>query len=544
MHKSLVSLFPHSSLILLGCALLGLFAGCGQRTTAVSQATKDGIMLVGNGAEPSDLDPQTITGIPERDIVCTLFEGLTRSDPKTLEARPGVAESWEVSPDGMLYTFHLRPGVTWSDGVPLTARDFYASFRRMLTPTLASDNADQLYMVVNAEAYHKGTLKDFDQVGFKVIDDHTLEIRLLYPAPFLVKTMASRSWFPVPMHVLEKFGNPLIQGSPWTKPGNLVGNGPFVLKAWSPHSYIDVVRSPTYWNRATVKLNGIRFIPIENQPAEEAAFRSGQLHKTERVPLTKIAVYRREAPEKLHINPYSGVYYYNFNVNRAPFTDVRIRRALAMAVDREGLVKNVTLAGETPAYHFTPEGLEGYVSTARTKFDFEEARRLLAEAGYPGGQGLPPITLLFNTAENHRLIAETLQQTWKRELGIDLVLENQEWKVYLDNMQGQRYQLCRAGIIMEPFDPSQFLRVFTTDSGFNRTGWSDPEYDRLYEEVMRTPDQSKRLVLMQQMEKILTDAMPILPIYYYTNQFLMATSVHDWVGNLMALGPFEQVWLQ
>jgi oligopeptide transport system substrate-binding protein len=544
MSKIFVPHFPRIALLLLLSVVLGWSAGCGKRTTAVSQATKDGIMLVGNGAEPSDLDPQTITGIPERDIVCTLFEGLTRSDPKTLEARPGVAESWDVSADGLTYTFHLRKGVTWSDGVPLTARDFHASFRRLLTPSLASDNADQLYLVVNAEAYHKGKLQDFSQVGFKVLDDHTLEIRLAYPAPFLVKTMASRSWFPVPMHVLEKFGNPLIQGSPWTKPGNLVGNGPFVLKAWSPHSYVDVERSPTYWNRASVKLNGIRFIPIENQPAEEAAFRSGQLHKTERVPLTKIAVYRREAPGLLHIEPYSGVYYLNFNVNRAPFTDVRIRRALAMAVDREGLVKNVTLAGETPAYHFTPEGLEGYVSTARTRLDFDEARRLLAEAGYPGGKGLPPITLLFNTAENHRLIAETLQQTWKRELGIDLVLENQEWKVYLDNMQSQRYQLCRAGLIMEPFDPSQFLRVFTTDSGFNRTGWSDPEYDRLYEEVMRTPDQTKRLALMQQMEEILTDAMPILPIYYYTNQFLLDPSVHDWVGNLMSLGPFEQVWLQ
>ncbi len=521
-----------------------LLAGCSKRETLVDQATRDGIMLVGNGAEPSDLDPQTITGIPERNITATLFEGLTRSDPVTLEAHPGAAERWEISPDGLVYTFHLRAGLTWSDGVPLTAKDFYGSFRRLLSPQLASDNADQLYLVVGAEDYHNGKTKDFSTVGFRVIDDRTLEVRLRYPAPFLLKTMASRSWYPVPLHVIEKFGDPLLPGNKWTRAGNHVGNGAFVLKAWESNSFVAVAKSPTYWNRATVKLNGIRFIPIESQPTEEAAFRSGQLHKTERVPLTKIAVYRREAPEKLHITPYSGVYYFNFNVKQAPFDDVRVRRALAMAVDRESLVRNVTLAGEIPAYHFTPEGLGGYVSHARTRLDYDEARRLLAEAGYPGGKGLAPITLLYNTAENHRAIAESLQQVWKRELGIELKLENQEWKVYLSNMQHGFYQICRAGLIMEPYDPSQFLRVFTKDSGFNRTGWSDPEYDRLYDEVMHTNDQARRIELMQQMEKILTDAMPILPIYYYTNQYLMDPRVHGWADNLLALGPFEQVWLQ
>lgn len=215
-----------------------------------------------------------------------------------------------------------------------------------------------------------------------------------------------------------------------------------------------------------------------------------------------------------------------------------------MAVDRVSIVNNITRAGETPAYHFTIEGIDGYVSRARTRLDFDEARRLLAEAGYPGGRGLPPITLLYNTAENHRSIAEAVQQTWKRELGLDIRLENQEWRVYLDNMQQKNFQICRAGVIMEPYDPSQFLTVFTSDSGFNRTGWSDPEYDRLYEEVMHTADREKRLELMQRMEKILTDAMPILPVYYYTNQYLMLPNVRGWADNLLALMPYEQMWLE
>ncbi|RXK54378.1 peptide ABC transporter substrate-binding protein [Oleiharenicola lentus] len=535
---------PCRLLLALLPALWLAFTGCSKRETPVELANQAGIMIVGNGAEPATLDPQIVTGIPERNIVCTLFEGLTRSDPTTLEAQPGAAERWEISADGLLYTFHLRPGMKWSDGVPLTARDFYASFRRLLSPGLASDNTDQLYPVVNAEDYHKGRLQDFSAVGFRVIDDLTLEIRLAHPAPYLLKTMAARSWFPVPLHVIEKHGDPLLSNNRWSQPGTLVGNGPFVIKDWKADSHLEVARSPTYWNREAVKLNGVRFLPIENFTGEEAAFRSGQLHKTNRVPLAKIAVYRREAPEKLKIHPYSGVYYFNFNVNRPPFTDVRVRRALAMAVDREQLVANVTRADEIPAYHFTLEGIDGYVSEARTKLDFDEARRLLAEAGYPGGKGLEPITLIYNTAENHRLIAETIQQVWKRELGIDLRLENMEWKVYLDNMQNENYQLCRAGLIMEPYDASQFLRVFTSDSGFNRTGWSDPEYDRLYKQLVHTADRAKRLELMQRMEKILTDAMPILPVYYYTNQYLMDPSVRGWSNNLLALGPFEQVWLE
>jgi oligopeptide transport system substrate-binding protein len=323
-----------------------------------------------------------------------------------------------------------------------------------------------------------------------------------------------------------------------------VGNGHFILHEWQPNRHVEVRRSPTYWNAAAVRLNGVRFIPMENQTAEEAAFRAGQLHKTGAVPLTKIDSYRRDAPELLHIHPYSGVYYYNFNVTKPPFDDVRVRRALAMAVDRVSIVNHITRGGETPAYHFSIEGIDGYVSRARTRLDFEAARQLLADAGFPRGRGLPPITLLYNTAENHRAIAESVQQTWKRELGLDIRLENQEWRVYLDNMQQGAFQICRAGLIMEPYDPSQFLQVFTRSSGFNRTGWSDPEYDRLYDEVMQTLDREKRFELMQQMEQILTDAMPILPVYYYTDKYLMLPSVRGWADNLLALGPFERVWLE
>ncbi len=524
-------------------ALLAL-AGCRGRETLADRAVREQMLLVGNGAEPSNLDPHTITGIPERDIIITLFEGLTRLDPDTLEPRPGAAEKWEISPDGLRYVLTLREGLRWSDGRAITAHDFIASFRRLLTPRLGSDNADDMYPVVGAEDFHKGVTTDFSTVGLKALDDRTLEVRLVHPAAFLLRSMSGRTWYPVPLHVMERLGDPLDRANPWTRAGNLVGNGPFVLHAWEPNRHVEVRRSPTYWNRDAVRLNAVRFIPLENESAEEAAFRAGQLHVTGKVPLARLDSYRREAPERLRIAPYSGVYYYSFNVNREPFTDVRVRQALAMAVDRESIVRNVTRAGETPAYHFTIEGIDGYVSEARTRMDFDEARRLLAEAGYPGGRGFPPVTLLYNTAENHRVIAEVVQQKWRTELGIDVRLENQEWRVYLDNLQSGRYQIARAGLIMEPFDPSQFLKVFTKDSGFNRTGWTDAEYDRLYLEVMNTTDPARREQLLQRMERILTDAMPILPVYYYTRPYLLDPRVRGWADNLLGLAPLERVWLE
>lgn len=526
----------------LSLALLAL-TGCAGRETLADRAAREQMLLVGNGAEPSNLDPHTITGIPERDIVVTLFEGLTRLDPETLEARPGAAEKWDISPDGLRYVLTLREGLRWSDGQAITAHDFIASFRRLLTARLGSDNADEMYPVVGAEDFHKGVTTDFSTVGLKALDDRTLEVRLRHPAAFLLRSMSGRTWYPVPLHVMERLGDPLDPTNPWTRAGNLVGNGPFVLHAWEPNRHVEVRRSPTYWNRDSVRLNAVRFIPLENESAEEAAFRAGQLHVTGKVPLARLDFYRREEPESLRIAPYSGVYYYSFNVNREPFTDVRVRQALAMAVDRAAIVRNVTRAGETPAYHFTIEGIDGYVSEARTRLDFDEARRLLAEAGYPGGRGFPPVTLLYNTAENHRVIAEVVQQKWKTELGIDVRLENQEWRVYLDNLQGGRYHLARAGLIMEPFDASQFLKVFTKDSGFNRTGWTDPEYDRLYEDVVNTTDPVVRERLMQRMERILTDAMPILPVYYYTRPYLLDPRVRGWADNLLGVAPLERVWL-
>lgn len=541
--KSLVQGRPYIALVGSVAALL-LSAGCAKRETAVAVANREKIMLIGNGAEPSTIDPQLITGIPARDVAFTLFEGLTRLDPHDLHPIPGVARSWDVSADGRVYTFHLRSDARWSDGRPVTAGDFYESFKRILTPALASQNADQLYYVAGAKAYNKGRLTDFSKVGFKVLDPLTLRITLKNPTPFFPALVSGRSWVPVPIAVLKRFGALTQSGTAWTKPGNLVGNGPFVLQAWKPNQYIFVRKSPTYWNRAHVKLNGVKFIPIEDPDVEEAAFRTGELHKTETIPVIKIPEYRREHPRLLHIAPYSAVYYYSINVNRAPFTDVRVRQALAMAINREELVRDVTRAGEKPALNFVPDGVNGYVCHTHIKYDPAEARRLLAEAGYPGGHGFPKVSLLYNTMQTHQVIAEAIQQMWKRVLHINVTLYNQEWKVYLDSMHMHNYQICRSGLTVDPYDPSLFLRTFTKGYGYNDTGWSNPEYDRLLAEAARLPDKSARFALYQKAEAILLHDMPIIPIYFYTQHYLLQSNVEDWSDNLTGFLPLDQAWLR
>ena len=527
--------------VVLGCLLT---AGCAVRETPVTQGDRRQILLVGNGAEPSDLDPHTITGIPERDIVNTLFEGLVRLDPRDLHPLPAVAKSWDVSADGRVYTFHLRADARWSNGEPVTADDFLGSFQRILSPSLASENADQLYYVVGAEDFNKGRLKDFSRVGFKALDSLTLQITLQNPTPFLPSLLSGRSWMPVPIAVVKRYGGLTRRGTAWTQPGHLVGNGPFVLREWRRNQYILVVRSPTYWDRDHVKLQGVKFFPIEEPEAEEAAFRSGELHKSETIPIPKIAEYRRDHPALLRVAPLSGVYFYSINVNRPPFTDVRVRQALAMAVDREALVRDVTRGGQIPAFNFTPAGIGGYVCQAHITYDPEGARRLLAEAGFPDGRGFPKVTLLYNTLDSHQVIAEAIQQMWKRTLNVDVELYNQEWKVYLDSMHLKNYQICRAGLIVDPYDPSLYLRSFTTGYGYNDTGWSNPEYDRLIGQAAAIRDKAGRLACYQKAEAILLHDMPIIPLYFYTQHYLLQADVRDWTDNLMAFLPVDRAWLR
>ncbi|MFA6289855.1 MAG: peptide ABC transporter substrate-binding protein [Opitutaceae bacterium] len=518
------------ALALLCTGLVAAHSGCSKK----EPATAAKILRFGNGAEPQDIDPQVVTGVSENKIINALFEGLVIEAPSGAGSAPGVAERWDISADGLVYTFHLRADSKWSDGRPVTATDFVRSYRRMLTPSLAAEYSYQLYPLVNAEAFNKGTLADFTQVGVKALDDRTLQLTLNNRTPYLLEELKHYAWFPVPVDTIARFDGLARKGTAWTRPGNLVGNGPFILKEWLPNQRLVVTRSPTYWDRATVKLDQIDFMPVESGETEERMFRSGQLDRTESLPLGKIAVYKRDFPAMYlyREDPYYGVYFYRVNVTKPPLNDVRVRRALAIAIDREAIVRDILRGGQKPAWNFTPSS-PGFASAARIPSDLAEARRLLAEAGYPDGKNFPRVELLYNTLEAHRTIAEAIQQMWKTRLGVDITLQNQEWKVYLDSQNTGNYQLARAGWIGDYPDPSTFVGMWMTGAGNNQTGWSSADYDRLLRASTSAPTEAERMADYQQMEKILADEVPVIPIYFYTHVYALNPRVKGWVPQLI-----------
>ena len=527
--------------VLLAAALL---CGCGRRETRVENGNRNQILHLNNGTEPQNLDPHVVTGVPEHHIIMALLEGLMSEDPRGLKPQPGTAERWDISPDQTVYTFHLRENARWSNGDPVTAHDFVRTYRRALTPSLASEYAYMLFVMKGAEDFNAGKITDFDQVGVKALDDHTLQVTLNAPTPYFLSLLLHYSWFPLHIPTIERYGPVYERGNRWTRPGRFVGNGPFTLKEWKVNHVIIADKSPTYWDAANVKLNQIYFYCIESSDTDERAFRSGQLHKTYVLPETKIDTYREKYPGLLHIDPYLGTYFYICNTTKPPLDDKRVRRALALAIDREAIVKNVTRGGQIPAYHFTPPGTAGYTARARFPFDIPGARKLLAEAGYPEGRGLPPIEILFNTLETHRAVAEAIQDMWRRNLGIDARLLNQEWKVFLDSKKSGNYQVSRFGWIGDYPDPNSFLDMWLTGGGNNDTRWSNAEYDRLIREAGQTADLDQRLEVFQKAEAILMEEMPIIPIYFYTRVYALDSSVKGWHPTILDNHPYQKLWLE
>ncbi|MDF3056479.1 MAG: transporter substrate-binding protein [Rariglobus sp.] len=514
--------------------------GCSKKSGASSN-NGEKILRVGNGAEPQDLDPQATAGVPEHKIQSTLFEGLVTDAADGQGIAPGVAESWEISPDGRTYTFRLRSDAKWSNGEPVTARDFVGSFERILNPSFAAEYASMLYPLKGAQDYNTGKLTDFSQVGVHALDDRNLQLSLTDPAPFLLEAIKHNAWFPVHLPTLAKFGGIHRKGTPWTRPGHLVGNGPFVLTEWRPNQRIVVRRSPTYWDRDNVKLDQIELHAIENQETEERMFRTGKLDYAYGLPLSKIEVYRREHPDVYRQEILLSTYFYRFNVTRPPFNDVRVRRALALAIDREAIVKNVTRAGQQPAYNITPPSAR---FAARTTLDaglpdqparIAEARRLLAEAGYPDGKNFPTAELLYNTSDGHRAIAEAIQQMWRVNLGINITIKNEEWKVFQDTCLTGNYQIARAGWGADYDDPHTFLSIWRTGDGNNQTGFSNTDYDRILGGALSTPNETARMEAYQQLEAILARETPIMPIYFYTRVYAISPRVKNWVPNPLDL---------
>jgi oligopeptide transport system substrate-binding protein len=535
--KCLYRLFILTMLLSLG--------SCGTDGSRVETGNRDKILHFGNSAEPQELDPHIVTGIPENRIITALLEGLVAKDPQTLEAVPAVAESWELSADGKTYIFHLRDNARWSNGDPLTAEDFIWSWWRALQPALGNQYAYMLFSVVNAEAYASGEITDFSQVGVKALDKFTLVVSLNNPTPYFLQLLDHYSTYPVHRATIEKFGQADERGTRWTRAGNYVGNGPFVLDTWQLNRVIKVRKNPWYWDADAVQLNGIDFHPVENVSTEERMFRAGQLHITATVPIDKLPWYRAHNPTALHIAPYLGTYFYRLNVNTPHLKDKRVRQALNLAIDRQAIVDSVTKGGELPATTFTPPDTMGYTAESYLFFDPEEARRLMTAAGYPDGKGFPVTELLYNTSEGHRKIAVAIQQMWHQYLNVDISLNNQDWKVFLNSVNLMEYSIARAGWIGDYVDPNTFLDMWVSGGGNNQTGWSNARYDEIVLKLApAAATQNERYALLKEAEYILLDEAPIIPLYIYTSKSLIQPSVHGVYSNLMDYIAYKQVWLE
>jgi oligopeptide transport system substrate-binding protein len=519
-------------------------SGCVRRGTPVDDATRAQTLLLGNGAEPEDLDPQVVDAYSDQNILLALFEGLTAIDEKTSQAVPAAAQSWDASEDGLTWTFHLREGLRWSNGEPLTADDFVQSWRRMLSPALAAGYADLLYPIRNAEAYNQGAESDPAVLGLAAPDARTVRIELSHPTPYLPLLVALPPWYPINPRVLGHFGGMTKRSTAWTRPGNLVGNGPFSLADWVPNARIVVAKNETYWNARAVTLRQIVFFPTESPDTEERDFRAGQLHVTFAVPVSKLSTYRREAPDQLRVDPFLQTFFLRFNVRRPPFDDPRVRRALSLAIDRDAIARRVLFSGYPPAHSFTPPDCGGYTARARVELDVALARRLLAEAGHPGGKGLPAFEVQMRNDEVQPAVMEAVQAMWSRDLGVHITLATLEQKTWLQNQETLNYSVSTSGWAGDFLDPVTFLDLFVTGGGRNWTGWGDPAYDRLIDGAARTPDPKARLEQFQEAEALLLDRGPVAPLYFGARSYLIRRAVKGWTPALLGYHRYALVRLE
>jgi len=524
-------------LLLISAPLLLLLGSC-QKESQVERANRDGILLVGNANEPKGLDPHIVSGVLEANILRALFEGLIANDPQSDTACPGGA-ALEVTPDATatVWTVKLRPDGKWSDGVPVTARDFAFSYERILTPELGAKYAEMLYFLKGAEDFNKGKSTDFSTVGVEVIDDETLRLTLRGPTPYFREILKHYTWTAVPRHVVLKHGTIGQRGNPWTRPENLVGNGPYQLKSWRRTDHIEVERNPFYWNAANVTLNGVRFLPITNLYTEGRMFRDGQLHVTYAATPEVVDLMKKQHPEQLRQEPYVGTAFYRFNTTRPPLNDVRVRQALSFAVDRQAICENV-FRGYRPAYAMTPP-MGTYDPPHIAGFDPEKARRLLAEAGFPGGKGFPRLKVLIASKEVAATLAQALQAMWRETLGIEVEIENKEWNAYLVAMQDLDFDIAYGGWIGDYLDPLTFLEMWTPGNGNNNTGWENPGFVKLLQESFQEADGARRFGLLREAEQILMDEAPILPIAWQSRNYLLHPSVEGWHPLLLSNNPYQ-----
>ena len=480
-------------------------------------------LVRGNGTEVASIDPQKTEGVPESNVIRDLFEGLVNSD-KDGNVVPAVAESWETK-DNKTFIFHLRHNAKWSNGDPVTAHDFVYSFQRVVDPATASPYSWYLEMTTMANAADIiAGKKDKSTLGVKALDDYTLEVNLETAVPYFVKMMGHTTVKPVHKATVEKWGDE------WTKPEHFVGNGAYTLDKWVVNERMVMKRNPNYWDNKHTVINQVTYLPIENQQSEMNRFLSGEIDITSSVPLEQFRRLKKEHPNELKITGSLCTYYYGFNTKRAPFDDVRVRKALSYAIDRDIITNAILGQGQKPAFFLTPEITAGFnpvmpeYGTWTQKQRVAKAKELLKEAGFDASHPLK-FTLLYNTSENHKKLATAVQSMWKKELGVDISLENQEWKTFLDTRREGNYDVTRAGWCGDYNEASTFLTLMQSNNASNDQRYDSKEYDGIMAKALESTSEKERSDLYVEAEKVLAKDMPIAPVYQYVNTRLVSPQI-------------------
>ena len=522
--KGLVNgLLKSSRAFVLGTALIA-----GSMTMlSTSQAQAEKILRIGNDGEPQSMDPHFISTVQTSRISDDMSLGLLTYGPDG-QPVPGAAESWTVSEDGMTYTFKIRDH-NWSDGTPVTAQDFIAGWERLLDPALGAEYASLLYIIEGAEEVNTG--KDGAKLAAKAIDDHTLEVKLTAPAPYFLAQLTHQTAFAIPRHVVEKYGKD------WVKPENIVVNGAYKLVEWVPNVHTKLVKNEEFYDAANVPIDEVIYYTYEDRTAMQNRFRADELDVARDIASEQISWLRDNLADSLRIAPYAGIYYYAIRTDKDKFKDVRVRKALSLAINREAITDAVLKTGELPAYSFVPPGTGNYTEPAYVSWKdlpyaekLAEAKKLMAEAGY-GPDNPLKFTLRYNTSENHKRIAIAAQNMWK-QIGVEAELFNSEGKIHYADLKVGDFEVARAGWIADYNDAQNFLFLAEERTGpLNYSAFDNPRYNELMLAAEKEGDLKKRSDLMHQAEAIMMEAQPYIPIYYYVSKQLVSPKIKGWIDN-------------
>lgn len=510
---------------------LALLVACQPESASTNSETQN-VLRRGNGPEAETLDPHKARSDSAANILRDLYEGLVGEAPDGTLV-PGAAARWEVSGDGLTYTFHIRDNARWSNGDPVTATDFAAGLQRTVNPATASHYATALFPIVNARAVQQGEMPP-EALGVTVLDTHTLQIQLIAPTPYFLSLLTHQSTYPIHRASLEKYGEQ------FARPGKLVSNGAYYLAEWIPNDHLTLQRNPYYWDAANTAIETVRYYPLDDPGAELARYRAGELDITYTIPATDFAWLREQFGAQLHIAPYLSTYYYAFNLTRPPFKDApKLRRALSLVIDRTVIAKQIAATGQLSALGFVPPGVANYQTQT---FDYADwpwdrrlaaAQRLYAEAGYSREKPLQ-VEIRYNSGDIHARIAQAVAAMWHDALGVTSTLVGEEFKVFLQNRSQQQVtQVYRSGWVGDYNDAVTFLDTLRGGSAINDTGYDSTAYNDLLSKAALTGDPAARRELLQQAERTMLADHPILPLYFYVSRHLVAPRVDGWTNHIL-----------